>query len=822
MRCFPYSEPPDGEAPVLPSLPGNLPAELNRFVGRRAELAAVERRLTEARLVTVTGAGGVGKSRCALRVAARQQERFLDGAWLVELAALRDPALLEHTVSEALGLADQAGPGGFLLADHLADRRLLLVLDGFEHLVEETASLVYGLLRRSPGLRVLAAGRCPLQVPGEWVLPLSGLPAPEPGAPRDVRAGAGGPTEPTGGASPLGAAEPASPSEATAPAETTEFPDPTEATGQPRATDQPASPEPPQPSSCPRPVEDERSEAVCEAAVLFVERAAAVLPGFTLTEDNQHAVAALCHRLDGNPLALELAAGRLRSLSLDQVLHRLDDRFALLVGGVRGVPSHQRTLRNAIGRSHELCAPRERLLWARLSVFAAHFDLEAAEYVCAGSGLPAREVAWAVDALVAQSVVAREDTPVGVRYRMPQSHREYGAGWLDALDDTVRMRRRHRDWYTGLATWCELDWFSPRQTEVALRISQELPNLRLALECALSGGEDARLGTYLASALGFYWTAHGHLAEGRHWLERALEQGSERQEAHLKALWTAGHLAVLQGDTTRARELLQECRDRAERTGNTVALAYCLHRTGLLALFSGDLPTAEDLLRTAAARYTEVGELNSTVLAGQVELAAVLASRDDLTGAEALCVQAQEVCVDHGELWVRSRALTVRAQVAWARGETAVARKRSAEALALAHDLGDRVGTVLAIEALALAVVTEGDPAEGAVLLGAAGRLWEAAALPSPRAAFLQRPRTAGGRRARRLLGRRLYAAYQREGARLGLPAVIARALRATDAGPPHRSAAPQSSGGEAPAVWPWPPPTSPSPSAGGRGESAR
>jgi len=238
------------------------------------------------------------------------------------------------------------------------------------------------------------------------------------------------------------------------------------------------------------------SDADADALELFTRRAAAVRPGFRLADRDRETVRELCRRLDGIPLALELAAGRLRALTAVQVLHRLDDRFRLLTGGSPSALPRHRTLRTAIGWSHELCAPEQRLLWARLSVFAGPFDLEAVEYICSGPGLPADSTLDVLDELLAQSVVLREDSAAASRHRLLDTVREYGAEWLRATGDAERLRRRHRDWYLGLATWCELDWFSPRQAEAAARIDSELSNLRRAMEYSMERPAEVHLAQY--------------------------------------------------------------------------------------------------------------------------------------------------------------------------------------------------------------------------------------------------------------------------------------------------------------------------------------
>ncbi|WP_369245231.1 AAA family ATPase [Streptomyces sp. R41] len=679
-----------------PAAPGNLPLELNAFVGRSAELTRLTEALGTARLVTVTGMGGVGKSRLAAHAAARTDVR--DGAWRVELSAVRDPDLVEYAVVEALGLTDQTSrPPRRVLLDHLAERQLLLVLDGFEHLVDACASLVGELLRRVPGLRVLAVGRRPLEVGGERLFPLAPL------------------TEP-------------------------------------------------------------------EAAELFAQRAAARVPRFALHDGNRSDVRELCRRLDGIPLALELAAGRLAALSPTQLLSRLEDRFRLLTGGARDAPPRHQTLRTAIGWSHELCTPEERLLWARLSVFAGQFDLEAAEYVCSGDGLHSDDVLDVLGELLAQSVLSREETAAGVRYRMLDTVRAYGADWLEATGDADRLHRRHRDWYMGLATWCELDWFSPRQGEVAARVDTELPNLRRALEHCLTEPGEVHLGQYLAGSLWFYWVGCGRLSEGRHWLERSLDaEDGTQEQSRLKALWVLGYVAVLQGDTVPALSALMECREEAERRGNATAVAYAEHRTGCLALVTDDMARAETLLRSALDRYHEIGELNSNVLMGQVELAMTLAFQGDLPGAVKLCADVRRVCEDHGERWALAYALYVLAYEALAEGDTARARDLLQECLGIAHTFHDLLGTVLSVELLALVTAVVGDPAEAAVLQGAASRMWPSVGLPLFGSAHYNAPHERCEAMARERLGDERYAECVRVGARLEQEAAVARALGPAD-----------------------------------------
>ncbi|MFJ8077748.1 ATP-binding protein [Streptomyces sp. NPDC096176] len=673
----------------------NLPAELNRFVGRADELAALRGALDEARLVTVVGAGGVGKSRLALHAAAAVQNRYGDGVRLCDLSLLRDPDLIAHALAEALGITDHTRrpPRDVVLA-HLSARRLLLVVDGFEQIVDACAELLRDVLCGAPGVQVLAVGRRPLRIDGEQVFPLTAMG-------RD------------------------------------------------------------------------------DAATLFAARAAAVLPHFRVDDAGRPAVLELCRRLDGIPLALELAAGRLPALSVGQLLHRLEDRFTVLTGGFRGVLPRHRTLRTAIGWSHELCTPEERLLWARLSVFAGQFDLEAVEYICTGPELPEDGALDVLAELVAQSVVLREETAAGLRYRLLDTVRAYGAEWLEAIGDTERLRRRHRDWYMGLATWCELEWFSPRQAEVAACADSALPNLRAALEVCLERPEDVHLGQHLAGTLWFHWAGCGRMSEGRLWLDRCLAHESEHEESRLKALWVLGYVAVLQGDFAAAAGALHECGERAHRAGHRLAGAYAVHRKGCLALLSDDMPRAEALLRSALASYEDAGELNSNVLMGRVELAMSLVFQDRLDAAVALCEEVRLVCEDRGERWTRSYALYVLAYAAWTAGEHGRARELLAECIVIDHTFNDLVGLVLALELLALVTASQGDPAEAAVLQGAAAPVWTSVGLPLFGSGRFGAPRALCEERTIALLGAERQEACVQEGNGLSLEAAVRRALAA-------------------------------------------
>ncbi|MFF4648733.1 ATP-binding protein [Streptomyces sp. NPDC001380] len=707
---------------------GNLPAETTSFVGRRRELGEAARLLGVSRLVTVTGPGGVGKSRLALRAAAAVRGLFPDGAWLVEASGVQDPSLLGHAVLEALLLADStARPAAEVLVERLRDREVLLVLDGCEHLVDACAELVDVLLRGVPGLRVLATSRQELRTGGEHLLDLPPLPV----RPSPAGGAAGGP--PGGGAAGGG-------------------------TG--------------------------RRDG--DAVALFADRAAAVAGGFRLTPENEAAVAAVCRRVDGIPLAVELAAGRLRTLSLEQVAERLDDRFRLLTGGARTALPRHRTLRTAVGWSHELCTPQERLLWARLAVFADGFDLDAAEYVCPGGGIAAEDVLELLGELVAKSVVVREASDGvagGARYRMLDTLREYGAGWLRSLGEEGVIRRRHRDWYLGLATWGEVEWFSARQAETGERTRLAHPNLRAALDFCLTQPGEEQVALHLAATLWFYWVGCGHLGEGRVWLDRALATAPGATAARAKALWVTGYTATLQGDLERARPMLEECRRQAVDTGDDLSLAYAVHRQGCAALVGDDPARAAELFEEALWHYEKLGELNSNVLMAMFELgmAALFLGETDTAGH--WLGRLREVCEEFGEQWAYAYCLYGTAYAAWLAGDVRTARREARECVRLNHLFRDLVGTVLGLELLAL-LATEpgaggspGDLREARVLQGAAHRIWQAVGIPLFGSHHFRAPHDECAARARAGLSGPVSAEAFREGTGLDLDAAVARAL---------------------------------------------
>ncbi|MBB4673976.1 ATP-binding protein [Crossiella cryophila] len=639
---------------LSPRPAGNLPAEVNTLVGRRPDIAEVKRQLSGTRLLTLTGVGGVGKTRLAARAAAELRRSFRDGVWLVELADLTGPELVPHAVATALGLHDDTGRDRLeVLAEQLRARTLLLVLDNCEHLLDACATLAARLLRAAPGLRVLATSRQPLGVAGEQVWPVPPLVVPDPAA-------------------------------------------------------------------------DWQPDT---ALTLFAERAAAVAPDFALTAENRPTVARLCQQLDGLPLAIELAAVRVRALTVGEIEERLHDRYGLLTGGSRAaLPRHQ-TLRAAVDWSFELCAPREQLLWARLSVFAGTFDLAAAGAVCSGDGLLVEEVFDLVAGLVDKSILSREDHPGGARYRLLETLREFGREKLGAPARTT-VRTRHCAHYLRLIERAEHEWFGPRQLETFRWLESEHANLRAALEFCLAEADRTEHGLRLAGALWCYWAGCGYLAEGGYWLGRALELSPADHPARRKALWVNGYVATLQGRVDIAVATLTEVRALAEADGDDVVLAYAIHRQGCLSLIGDDLDRAVELFDTAMAHYHRLDLLDGHVLMCYVELAVALAFQGEFDRAAQLCHAACALSNAAGERWASAYATFCLGLVDFCRGDLAAAREGACAALRAKRDFHDLLGIVLAVELLAWVAAAEGQPERAAVLLGATEAQWGAVGYP--------------------------------------------------------------------------------------------
>ena len=644
--------------------PGNLPAELSSFVGRRRQLQEVKAALAVSRLVTLLGPGGVGKTRLALRAAADLQRGVADGVWLVELGGLTAPELVPKAVMTAIGLGDESGrwPVSRLI-DHLTTKRLLLVLDNCEHLLDACAVLADSLLREAPELRILATSRQPLGIAPERVVPVEPLSLPDPTAAMTV----------------------------------------------------------------------ERA-AQSEAVALVLERAEAAGATFRLSESNLALVVELARRLDGIPLAIELAAVRLRSLGLEQLVERLNDRFHLLVSGSAAVPRRQQTLEATIAWSHDLLGPEHRAALRRLSVFPGSFTLEAAERVCGWGGVPSSHVLAALTDLVDRSFVCFEPTTGGGRYRLHESMREFALLRLRDAGEERTGRQSHLAFFAAMCRHADFDG-SEADDEAKLEALQELDveadNIRGALRYCLANHDGVDVGVAMAAGLGRYWASRA-LTEGVHWIDALLQRGGGDETTLARALFVRSYLAVAQGDHAAGLEVVARAADLARRSRSDVLLVRILAIEAALHVMAGDLPPARRASGEAQVLATALDGDIALIAAAQSE--ALLASLDgDFTRMRDIGVAAAERCRRVHELYMLSTHLTSVGVASMMLGEHAAAESALVEALQATLVIDDRPGLVLRLQALAGNAALAGHAERAARLLGATETLRrEAGYLVSP------------------------------------------------------------------------------------------
>lgn len=611
----------------------NVPAETSSLVGRAAELDELAVLIGHSPLVTLTGVAGVGKTRLAVRTADRLRDSFSDGVWVVELSAEQNGDLVGHTIAAVLGMREQAArPQAEVLADFLADKRLLLVLDTCDHLIDSCAALLRRILSDAPHARVLATSRQPLGLPGERLMPIEPLVVPASGG------------------------------------------------------------------------------TASEAVRLFTERAQALVPDVAL---DPHEVAQVCRLLDGIPLAIELAARRLRTLSVRQLTERLDDRFALLVGGSRTPLGRHQTLRTAVGWSHELCTAEERLLWARLSVFAGWFDVDDVRAVCADGRLTVFPLGRLVDKSI---LLAR-----GSRYRMLDTVRDYGREWLRRLGEEATLVARHREHYLARARRAEAEWYGPRQTQWADWAHRALPDLEAAL--AHDDGFD------LVTALWFVWCCLGQARQGRRHLDRVLDGHADPSPVRTKALWVCAWVALAAGDTAAASGRADEAYEAAMAEGDFAAAGCARQNAAATALVLGDPDEAARLAAEAAELFERAVHLHIGLPLAEVTLAMACGLRGESGLAVGVLMRQWARCAERGELWARSYGDQVRSLVELGRGDLDAAEAYARTALEVRWRLGDTLGGALALDQLAATAVARGDGSLAAFLLGAARRMWTTSGL---------------------------------------------------------------------------------------------
>jgi predicted ATPase/class 3 adenylate cyclase len=623
------------------AVPGNLPKPITSFIGRIDERGdAAERIRSGAKLVTITGTGGSGKTRLALQVASEVVDAFPHGAWLIELAGIADPDDVPDAVANALDLMDQQAPTNESLAVALANRELLLVLDNCEHLLAPVASLVEQLCTHCPQLVVLATSQEAIGIPGESVLAVGAM-------------------------------------------------------------------------------------ADAEALQLFADRAAERRPGFALTDANFKTVTAICRRLDGIPLAIELAAGRVAALSVDEIKARLNDQFRLLTGGSRAAMARQQTLRATVDWSFNLLEPMEQTLFGRLASFSGGWNLEAAVAVCAFGDLSELDVIDGLGRLVARSLVVVEEQDNASRYRMLAVIKQYALDRLKDGDELVAVRDRHATFFRALALAAEPELTGPNQSEWLARLAADEANLRASLDWLGAAALEP------AVALWRYWLVRGDWAGGRRWIEQGLEDTDGVDAALVaRALDGAGALAAEQGDNEAADRLLNAALVRWRSLDDPAGTARTLNHLGALARSRFAYDEARGLLREALSTAREVNDDRQSAVALR-NLGLLASQQSDQETAGPLYEQALELARVEGDKRVIASLTHALSRVAFDDGNRAVARALADEGHALARDMGDRRMVAEHLTVLAGLATADGDHAAANARLEEALALWHRLGSPN-------------------------------------------------------------------------------------------
>ncbi len=626
---------------TLDDRPTNLPRRLSTFVGRERELAEGRELLAASPLVTLTGPGGVGKTRLALQIALAMLDDLPDGVWLAELGNVTDEGLVLQAVAEALKVNEQPGrPLIETVIDHLAARRLCLVLDNCEHVLGACAEIAYAILRDTD-TRILATSREALGVEGEHVLPVPSLELPDSNEPVTAALAA-------------------------------------------------------------------RSAAVR----LFLDRATAAQPAFAMTDQNAAAVVQLCRRLDGMPLALELAAARARALPVEQIAARLDDRFRLLTGGSRMAVTRHQTLRATMDWSHDLLAQDEQAVFRRLAAFGGGgCSLAAAEVVtAAGTGVVSDDVLDILTRLVDKSLVVAAASGSEARFTMHETVRAYARDKLLDAGEAEAVLRAHRDWYLDLVERAKPEFFrGPPPLDWLTVFDGEQDNLRLALEWSSAEAGGGATGLRLAAGLWRYWEIRSRVVEGRMWLERTL-QATDGDVSGLRAnaLTGAGILAHIAGDYPAAIAYHEQSLAQHRELGNRPSVAYALHNLANVTAEHGELARARTLYEEAAAMTETIGDRHGSAT-GLIALADVISRQEGYAAAEPIFARAKSRYAEFGDRWGQAFALDSEGLAAARSGDLEAARRLHEESISVSQEIADERGVARSILHLADEAAREGD-----------------------------------------------------------------------------------------------------------------
>ncbi len=623
----------------LDILPNNLPRQLTSFIGREREIAEIKQLLSTTCLLTLTGAGGSGKTRLAIHVGADLLEQYPGGVWVVELAALTDPALVPQTVAAALRVPEQSGRALIeTLVDFLRSKSLLLLFDNCEHLLAACASLADAVLQACPHVRILATSREGLGIAGETLYPVPTLPSPNP-------------------------------------------------------------------ERLP-PMED---LARYEAVRLFTERAIAVLPTFRVIPQNAKSVVQICHHLDGIPLAIELAAVRVKILAVDQILARLGDRFRLLTGGRRTAPPRHQTLQATMDWSYDLLGEKEQAVLRRLSVFAGGCTLEATEAVCSGDGVETPEVLDLLTQLVDKSLVIANTREGEARYRLLETVRQYAWNRLLESREAANIPRRHRDWYLAFAAQAEPELWGRDQGLWMDRLEADHDNLRAALDWTRTHESGTGAGLRLAVDLSRFWQVRGYSTEGFEWLKGALaHNGGVLSRLRAQALNFAGLLAANLGNFNASAQLCAESLDLFRELGDRRGISGSLINLGEAIKGQGDLRGATALFEEGLVLAREIGSKRGTAVALK-NLGWVARIQGDYTRATVLLEEGSALLKEVGDTRGVAQSLMNLGGLAWERGDYGQATSLLEESLRLFRGCGDTLGVAGVLNGLGLVAERRGE-----------------------------------------------------------------------------------------------------------------
>jgi len=628
----------------------NLPTPLSPLIGRESDIEDAHVCLRSNRLVTLTGSGGVGKTRLSIALAERGEDDFPDGVWFVDLAPHGCETDVADPIATALCLREeQSGTALNRLVGHLRDLTLLIILDNCEHVLDSAARAADTLLAQCQRVRILATSRQPLGLPGEacWRVPSLALPDParSPGASRSDEA-----------------------------------------------------------------LKDRAVAILDSAAVrLFVDRARRASPGWLVSATDIEIIAAICRGLDGIPLAIELAASRVKSLSVEGILRRLDARLNLLTGGSRTLARHQ-TLRAALDWSHDLLNETEKALLSRLSVFSGGWTLEAAEVVCSGMGVEERDILDLLTSLCDKCLVIAEEKDHATRYRLLETVRQYAGGLMLESGQSETWRDRHLAHFLALVVEAELHLSGAEQTKWLEQLEREHDNLRAALQWPADGAGNRADGLRMAGALWRFWEIRGHMTEGRAWLAGALSAEPEHapDPARAKALHGAGCLAWQQGDQASAWALHEESLAIHRQLGDRSGIAGSLGGLGLIAAQRDDYASARALYEECLAIGRETGN-RSGIAWSLSSLGEIAAGQGDYTSARALFQQSLDIHREQGNRTWEAINLVCLGGVAIKLGEYAAAKDLNEQSLGIQRELGIRWGTASSLYNLGEVACRQGD-----------------------------------------------------------------------------------------------------------------